>query len=298
MGKETFHQFYQSLFGDRWAQLHEALVSPIKNTVAVVNPFNMDESWRSHIQATTSPEWSGILLPQLVSETPFPAPSTFGLKLSPYYLLDYASALAALLLEIRPKTLYADFCAAPGGKSLVSLFKLQQPLKALLNEPSPDRLRRLKNNFAQYLPENILADFSMTSFDGRRFGLHRAENFDVILLDVPCSSERHVLLDQKELEHWKPKRSKQLSELQFSLLCSAFAALKKGGQLLYSTCALTPLENERQIERLIKKRPGQVEVLSHPILETYFEARSQGFIALPDRQGMGPLYCCLIKKMA
>ncbi|HAZ11309.1 MAG: hypothetical protein A2X86_20475 [Bdellovibrionales bacterium GWA2_49_15] len=296
MGQEAFHQYYQDLYGDRWRELHAALISPVRCTVAVVNPFCRDHAWRSKVSGTASPEWDAILLPQIFSEVPFPAPSTFGLELYPYYLLDHASAIAALLLNLTPETLYADFCAAPGGKSLVALFKQQGPVAALLNEPSQDRCRRLKSNLSLYLPSNLMKDVTLTSYDGRRFGLHRPDSFDTILLDVPCSSERHVLLDQNELAHWKPKRSKLLGELQFSLLCSAFSALKKNGQILYSTCALAPQENEKQIERLLKKRPGQVEVISHPLLEKYFEKRPYGYLALPDQQGMGPLFCCLLKK--
>ena len=297
MGQDDFHQYYQDLYGDRWSGLRAALVSPLKSTVAVLNPFCTDQTWRAQVGGVNSPDWDMILLPTVLSETPFPAPSIFGMELYPYYLLDHASAIAALLLQLTSETLYADFCAAPGGKSLIALFKQHGQVKALLNEPSQDRFRRLKSNLAQYLPSNLVKEITLTSFDGRRFGLHRPESFDTILLDAPCSSERHVLLDQKELAHWKPKRSKQLSELQFSLLCSAFASLKPGGLLLYSTCALAPQENEIQIERLIKKRPDQVEVASHPLLDKYFEKRSHGYLALPDLQRMGPLYCCLLKKI-
>ncbi|MBI2519088.1 MAG: RsmB/NOP family class I SAM-dependent RNA methyltransferase [Bdellovibrio sp.] len=297
MGQEAFHQYYQDLYGDRWNALHAALISPIRGTVAVINPFNADQTWRSQVQGHVSCDWEGILLPTSSNQEPFPAPGNFSMEFYPYYLLDHASALAAQLLDLTPDTLYADFCAAPGGKSLVAMFKLQGPVNALLNEPSPDRCRRLKSNLSSYLPNNVVNKIKVTSYDGRRFGWHRPESFDTVLLDAPCSSERHVLLNQKELDHWKPKRSKQLSELQFSLLCSAFDAIKKNGMILYSTCALVPQENERQIERLIKKRPGRVEVISHPLLEKYFEKRSHGYLALPDRQQMGPLYCCLLRKI-
>jgi 16S rRNA C967 or C1407 C5-methylase (RsmB/RsmF family) len=69
--------------------------------------------------------------------------------------------------------------------------------------------------------------------------------FDHILLDVPCSAEGRITLDnEKTYGFWSLDNIMKKSELQSELLAVAWDHLKIGGTLVYSTCTLAPEENE------------------------------------------------------
>jgi len=79
---------------------------------------------------------------------------------------------------------------------------------------------------------------------------------------------------------------------------SALLALKTGGTLVYSTCALSNLENDLLIEKLIEKKGSTFEVddsLNAPCPPG--EKTKFGLIFLPDRSGIGPSYCTRLKKI-
>jgi 16S rRNA C967 or C1407 C5-methylase (RsmB/RsmF family) len=136
--------------------------------------------------------------------------------------------------------------------------------------------------------------------------LKNEEKFDAILLDAPCSSERHVLADPKYLSEWSPSRIKTLSMAQWALLSSAWRMLKPSGYLLYSTCALSPDENDYVVAKLLKKFDN-VKVCEPKIALNYknftdselpeYENTEFGAHVLPDKAGgAGPLYFCLLQK--
>lgn len=63
-----------------------------------------------------------------------------------------------------------------------------------------------------------------------------------------------VLTNEEEL--------RQLIELQQSLVSTGFRLLKKGGQLVYSTCSLSEDQNEGVVKWLLNEYPSQASVLA------------------------------------
>jgi 16S rRNA C967 or C1407 C5-methylase (RsmB/RsmF family) len=164
------------------------------------------------------------------------------------------------------------------------------------NDRSPDRRLRLQRVIENSLPESWRAVIKVTGYDGMKFGLHKKECFDKILLDAPCSSDRHVLNSPAHLEVWSAKRVKRLSVEQGALLASAVDALKPGGTVVYGTCALSPMENDDVVKKILKKRPAmrfeKIEELLPGADRTEF-----GVHILPDRSnGRGPIYCAKLVK--
>ena len=93
---------------------------------------------------------------------------------------------------------------------------------------------------------------------------------------------------------------------EWALLSGAYRLLEVGGILLYSTCALSPDENDNVVSKLLKKF-DDVEVLEPKISLNYknfitnelpeYEKTEHGAQILPDRaNGAGPLYFCLLRK--
>ncbi len=221
------------------------------------------------------------------------------------YFLDSASVLAAYALPLDNASNILDMCAAPGGKSLVLSHRMHSDAALLCNERSASRRNRLANVLDTHLPEDIRSRVKISSNDGALMCKKEHILFDAILLDAPCSSERHVFLDQKYLEQWSSARIKNLSIAQWSLLSSAYRMLKSGGFLLYSTCALSSLENDGVISKLLKKfETAKIQCIDFNAIQgeciyslPEAEKTEHGHHVLPDNQnGAGPLYFCLIQK--
>lgn len=171
---------------------------------------------------------------------------------APYYM-DTASIMAAATLPAGGKRIL-DMCAAPGGKSLVIASLMDADASLVCNERSATRYHRLCRTIDDCLPPAIRERVSTACSDGATM-CRRTQGalYDRILLDAPCSSERHVLTDSKYLAMWSPARIKSLSMAQWALVSSAWRMLTPGGYLLYSTCALCTEENDGIIQRLLHK---------------------------------------------
>lgn len=222
------------------------------------------------------------------------------------YFLDSASVRAAVSLPLENAASILDLCAAPGGKTLVLAANMAENARLLANERSSERKNRLLNTVRDCLPQHIQERVQVICKDGSVMCRANESAFDAILLDAPCSSERHVFNDEKYLSEWSPARIKTLSIAQWALLSSAWRMLRAGGFLLYSTCALSPSENDKNIEKLLNKF-DDVKVCEPAISLKYkefcdselpdCEKTEFGSHILPDRaNGAGPLYFCLLQK--
>ena len=170
----------------------------------------------------------------LLQETQPVAFSVCGGK--PYYL-DQASIYAAQALPPVDAGCYLDMCAAPGGKTLVLVSGMGQKAQLQANERSRARRARLLTVVDEHLPPDIRTRVEVTGYDAATLPRYRQAYYDRILLDAPCSSERHVITDAKYLACWTPARIKMLAQRQWALLSAAFLLLKPGGFLVYATCA-------------------------------------------------------------
>jgi len=227
------------------------------------------------------------------------------------YFLDSASVLAALSLPLEGAENILDLCAAPGGKTLVIASRMPEEAKLSSNERSPERKHRLAVVVETCLPPEISERITVSCSDGATWCTRQSECFDHILLDAPCSSERHVIADPKYLNTWSLSRIKTVTMEQWALLSSAYRLLSVDGTLLYSTCALCPQENDEMMERLIKKfnKDGTAFefVEPNPNLEEIkdfctvslpkMERTKYGYMILPDTSGgAGPIYFSIIHK--
>ncbi len=229
------------------------------------------------------------------------------------YFLDSASVYAALNLPLKGAKNILDLCAAPGGKTLVLASRMDEDATLFSNERSPERKHRLDVVVEECLPQSISERIKTSCSDGATWCTRQSECFDRILLDAPCSSERHVFLDPKYLNIWTKSRIKTVAMEEWALLSGAYRLLEVGGILLYSTCALSPVENDEMIERLIKKynQGGQAFKILEECADmdeikafTSFkkpgtEKTKYGYQILPDRQdGAGPIFFAIIQKQS
>ena len=221
------------------------------------------------------------------------------------YFLDAASVLVGYSLPLENASTILDMCAAPGGKSLLLAHRMNANAKLLCNERSSSRRNRLVNVLNEHLPSEIRDRVNIASNDGAIMCKREQEVFDAILLDAPCSSERHVLCDNKYLDQWTSARIKNLAIAQWALLSSAYRLLKTNGYIVYSTCALSPVENDSVVKKLLKKfDTAHLLNIDFDAIKNncchdlpHFEKTEYGYHVLPDVQnGKGPMFFSLIQK--
>ncbi len=275
----TFEEYYSNTFGVRWPSLKQALLSDSIQTL-YPNPFIPAKSTRPAF----APWLSGC---EVFEGGELKRDESTGLLEG--YVLDPASVVVARALGVQPGDRVLDLCAAPGGKTLVLAEGLVKSGELTSNEPSEGRRHALFKVIQNYIPTDQRPRFWVKGWDGQRVGMAQPGAFDRILVDAPCSGERHLLQNKKELQAWTPQRIKKLAQKQFSLLASAALAVKEGGVIVYSTCALSTQENDDVVEKLLERRPQWV--CEHEEAPSPFAEKTKwGWNHWPDRCGFGPMY--------
>ncbi|XP_069719150.1 5-methylcytosine rRNA methyltransferase NSUN4 [Phaenicophaeus curvirostris] len=232
------------------------------------------------------------------------------LGLLDYYLMDAASLLPVLALNVQPDDFVLDLCAAPGGKTLALL---QTGICGHLtaNDVSMSRTKRLHQILHSYVPKEIRETVSVTSCDGRDWEQVEGGTFHKVLVDVPCTTDRHSVMEQdNNIFHKRRTKERQmLPMLQLQLLMAGILATKPGGEVVYSTCSLSPLQNEYVIERAIEIAETEfnistrVEDLSHfrvlfQDTFSFFSDCRLGELVLPHlTANFGPMYFCKLCRM-
>ncbi|KAF7198168.1 tRNA (cytosine(34)-C(5))-methyltransferase, mitochondrial [Pseudocercospora fuligena] len=293
------------------------------------------------------------------SSESFPAPEPSGVHLQTHWNLDAASLLVAHLLNVQHGDHVLDLCAAPGGKSIALSQNIwqhlhaddspakqramqQRPLRVGTlhsNEADGPRQRRLAANLQGYLPKALFDSRDVTALrvDGTN---SKAEyelrvktasgtvGYDKVLVDAPCSSERHIIQAHikakaggrvaDEMANWRPGSSKRLAETQLKLLMAGLKAVRLGGTVVYATCSVEPTENDSVIEKMLsqvekERKKGAKwsvkvgfnegrgnEELEAELIREWAEKTKHGWIVLPDHSsggGWGPLFFAFLTKV-
>ncbi len=150
-----------------------------------------------------------------------------------------------------------DGCAAPGSKTTQLAAFMENCGTIIANDINYNRIRALKFNIEKTGTLNTI----ITNLDLRFFP---KSEFDIILLDVPCSSEGTIRKNPILLSKWTEKRIPGHANLQQQFILKAFDLLKPGGYLVYSTCTFAPEENEGVINWLLERRPATLEQINIP----------------------------------
>lgn len=212
------------------------------------------------------------------------------------YAMNASSLLPVVALDVQEGDMVLDACAAPGGKALMIAERLGEKGHLVANDVSSARRGQMRETFEKYGHEDV-------EVWGRKAETIYQTNpgyFDRILVDAPCSSEEHVLRSPKHLLAWSEARIRQLRQRQVALISGLLLALKPGGRLVYSTCAVTPEENEWVVGRVLKKKKELANIVSYGWSELPVEQGWEGYgefdvravaRVLPHHQpGYGPMF--------
>lgn len=170
------------------------------------------------------------------------------------YLQSLSSMLPPLVLEPRSGADILDMAAAPGGKTTQVAALSNNKAHITACEMNPIRAKRLQYNIEKQGASCVY----LMQKDSRTLDDFFA--FDQILLDAPCSGSGVLdLRDDRLLASFSRKLIDKSVKAQRALLKKAIRLLKKGQEMVYSTCSVLACENEEIIASALSG--GSVELI-------------------------------------
>jgi 16S rRNA (cytosine967-C5)-methyltransferase len=173
-----------------------------------------------------------------------------------------------------------DLCAAPGGKTAYIAELVGPGGEVAAVDISSKRLEVLKGNIDRLQLKNVRVfkadaaepDFLYGSRDilsGKKPQVKAqredfAGYFDRVFIDAPCSAFGTISKDPDVKYSKTAEDITRLSGLSYRMLANCDGYLRDGGTLTFYTCTLSPLENQKVIEKFLKNFKG---MYSHKIAE-------------------------------
>jgi 16S rRNA (cytosine967-C5)-methyltransferase len=163
------------------------------------------------------------------------------------YFQDEASQLVAETVGAQDGDCILDLCAAPGGKT--SLIADRVPnVRVVASDLSERRLAIVSKAIAV----QDLKRVSLAVVDAAQPLPFRAESFDRILVDAPCSGTGTLARNPEIRWRITPEDIQRLATQQLEILSNASEVVKQGGRLIYSTCSVEREENEDVVAKFLR----------------------------------------------
>ncbi|KAH7947330.1 hypothetical protein HPB52_010084 [Rhipicephalus sanguineus] len=130
-----------------------------------------------------------------------------------------------------------------------------------------------------------------------------------ILLDVPCTNDR-LSVAEDDNNWFSQKRLQErlrLPQQQMDMLCQALTLLRPGGSLVYSTCSLSPIQNDGVVHMALQQlRNAMAQYVVVDLSDAFaslpfrfFGGCRYGQLALPYLpNNVGPLYVARIERIS
>lgn len=167
-----------------------------------------------------------------------------------YYIQEPSAMAPVNILEPRETDNVLDMCASPGGKSVQIASYLKNNGLLVSNDISSTRMKALVKNLEMMGVTNVLMINTTEAVMGEKF----AGFFDKILIDAPCSGEGMFRKEPKMVSTWDLAYTEKCREMQDSILTNVADTLKPEGELVYSTCTFSTIENEGSIEHFLSEQ--------------------------------------------
>jgi 16S rRNA (cytosine967-C5)-methyltransferase len=204
-----------------------------------------------------------------------------------------AAMAVARILAPRPGERVLDLCAAPGGKTthLAALMEDRGAIVAV--ERHPGRAAALERTAARMGASVV----EVRAGDAAAFDESAA--YDRVLVDPPCS-DLGTLRSRPDARWRKAAEDPaRLARLQGAILRAGAAAVRPGGTLVYSTCTISPAENEGVVAAFEAEHPEfraddlqrELGVWEHPGVRRHLQS-------LPHRDGTDGFFIARLRRSA
>jgi 16S rRNA (cytosine967-C5)-methyltransferase len=121
--------------------------------------------------------------------------------------------------------------------------------------------------------------------------------YDRVLVDPPCSDLGTLAMRPDARWRKQPGDPERLAVLQGRILRAGARALRSGGVLVYSTCTISPAENEGVVHGFLREQPGfalaeppsDLPVWDHPSVPGFRQS-------LPSRDGTDGFFIARLER--
>ena len=189
--------------------------------------------------------------------------------------------IPCLLMDVKSHHAVLDMCAAPGSKTSQIIEALHMDAGGgkipagfcVANDANNQRCymlvhqaKRLNspcclvvNHDAQNMPKMKIRSGDK---DDKGDDKYQWLEYDRILADVPCSGDGTLRKNPDVWVTWKYKNTIALHQMQVRIAQRGLEMLKVGGKMVYSTCSMSPIEDEAVVAALLKKCKGSVRLVN------------------------------------
>jgi 16S rRNA (cytosine967-C5)-methyltransferase len=229
----------------------------------------------------------------LVLEAPFDAHGAPEWREGLFMPQSRAAMTVARLLGPLPGERVLDLCAAPGGKTthLAALMEDRGTLVAVeRHRGRAAALARTAQRMGATCVEVRAGDAAAE---------HEPEVYDRVLVDPPCS-DLGTLASRPDAR-WRKTADQpaRLAATQGAILRAGAAAVRPGGTLVYSTCTISPAENEGVVAAFLADHTAfevddlreAVPVWQHPSVPRHLQT-------LPHRDGTEGFFIARLRRRA
>lgn len=162
---------------------------------------------------------------------------------------DETAGLIPTILQPQKTDVILDACSSPGGKTTYLTEMMENEGKIEAWDIHEHRTKLVENAAKRLGITNIETRVNDATIYNEKY----KEKFDKILLDVPCLGIG-VLKRKPDIKWQKNKEDvEEIAKTQKQILESCSQYLKKGGELVYSTCSILKEENEDVIDEFVNK---------------------------------------------
>lgn len=216
------------------------------------------------------------------------------LKKGEFTIQDEAAGLIPLILNPKENETVLDACSSPGGKTTYMAEMMNNKGKILAWDIHEHRTKLVEKT-AKRLGINII---ETKVNDATIYDENYENTFDKILLDVPCLGIG--VLKRKPDIKWQRKKEniQEITKTQKKILETCSKYLKKGGELVYSTCSILKEENEDVVEEFIEKNKEFEFVKIEKIEQEFFKKfiKNNKYIQVYQNEKTDGFFICKMRR--
>ena len=205
---------------------------------------------------------------------------------------DESAMLVSPLLDLNPGDVALDLCAAPGGKTTHIAELLENEGKVYSFDLHENKLSLINENLERLGLNNV----EVEAMDATKLNSKYVASADKVLIDVPCSG-LGIIRKKPEIKWNKSRKAlKDLVPTQRAIMENAWAYLKNGGTMIYSTCTLNTEENQDNVEWFLNKyKDAKVEKIFLGNMDNFIYNNDDSLTILPNEY-MDGFYIAKISK--
>src|SRR5450432_2146710 len=189
-----------------------------------------------------------------------------------FEVMDEGSQVVAELVAPPPGGRVVDACAGAGGKTLAIGASMDGKGRLLALDTDGKKLEELRRRARRAGLTNLEARAVQASGAVVKGAALAVGGFDRVLVDAPCSGLG--TLRRNPEARWRLTRAavESFPARQVALMVTYAPLVAVGGRLIYATCTVARMENERVVERFVAERDDFVSV---PVKEIWGRERAE-----------------------